>query len=116
MAVAHRKAFLMLPGSGSCPKLLRGSAAGAMPCLSKPDCDECWTKCGHDGSPNRDSEVSPSDTPNRDLDGIAFRVMKIWPEESILRKKQVSPHKIGEYCCGSPRTLEFVLRCRHHAQ
>jgi len=48
--------------------------------------------------PNRDFEVSPSDTPNRDLDGIASRVMKIGPEESILRKKQVSPHKIGEYC------------------
>ena len=57
--------------------------------------------------PNRDFEVSPSDTPNRDLDGIASRVMKIGPEESILRKKQVSPHKIGEHCRGSPQTLEF---------
>ena len=57
--------------------------------------------------PNRDLEVSPSDTPNRDLDGIASRVMKIGPEESILRKKQVSPHKIGEYWLPLVRTLEF---------
>jgi hypothetical protein len=66
--------------------------------------------------PNRDFEVSPSDTPNRDLDGIASRVMKIGPEESILRKKQVSPHKIGEHCRGSPRHWNSVLRSRHHAQ
>jgi hypothetical protein len=67
--------------------------------------------------PNRDFEVSPSDTPNRDLDGIASRVMKIGPEESNLRKKQVSPHKVGEYCCGSPwKNWNFVLHSWHHAQ
>ncbi len=54
---------------------------------------------GMTGLPNRDFEVSPSGTPNRDLDGTS-RVMKIGPEESILRKKQVSPHKIGEHCRG----------------
>ncbi len=52
---------------------------------------------GMTGLPNRDFEVSSSGTSNRDLDGTS-RVMKIGPEESILRKKQVSPHKIGEHC------------------
>ena len=46
--------------------------------------------------PNRDFEVSPSDTPNRDLNGIFLSRDENWVEETILRKKQISPHKIGD--------------------